>query len=96
MRKKDWSAPLGEYSLGTLFLVVNDIPEVGHCTHFRTNLMLAREAKDEDPFAIVFLLSEQGTWYKGDYSYADSRHKFLPVGMAAIPELILMMNVVRP
>lgn len=96
MRKKDWNAPLGEYSLGTLFLVVNDIPEVGHCTHFRTNLILAREAKDEDPFAIVFLLSEQGTWYKGDYCYTDRRHKFIPVGVPAVPELIRTMRMLQP
>lgn len=82
--------------MGTLFLVVNDIPEVCNKTYFRTNLCTAQEAQKNDPFAIVFLLNERGVWYKGDYCYTDRRHKFIPVGMAAIPELILMMNVVRP
>lgn len=82
--------------MGTLFLVINDMPEVCNKTHFHTNLDTAKEAQKNDPFAIVFLLDERGAWYKGDYCYTDRRHKFLPVGMAAIPELILMMNVVRP
>lgn len=96
MRTFERAAPNGDFSMGTLFLVVNDIPEVGHCTYYKKNLITAREAKDEDPFAIVYLLTEQGTWFKGDYCYTDGRHKFLPVGLAAVPQLILMMNVVKP
>jgi hypothetical protein len=96
MRTFERAAPFGEFSMGTLFLVVNDIPEVCHCTYYKTNLKIAREAKDEDPFAIVFLLTEQGTWFKGDYCYTDGRHKFTPVGKSAVPQLILMMNVVKP
>lgn len=96
MRNFNFNPPLVEYSMGTLFLVVNEIPEVGHCTYYSTNLKIAQEAKDEDPFAIVFLHAEQGTWYKGEYCYTNGRYKFTPVGVAAVPELILMMNVVKP
>lgn len=96
MRNYNFSPPLGEYDMGTLFLVVNEVPEVCNKTYLRTNICTAQEAHKNDPFAIVFLLDERGAWYKGDYCYTDRRHKFIPVGVPAVPELIRTMRMLQP
>lgn len=96
MRNYEFAPPLGDFDMGILFLIVNDVPDVGHLTFFKTNQNIACEARQHDPFAIVYLRSVQGTWYKGEYCYSNSRYKFLPVGMAAVPQLILMMDVLKP
>lgn len=96
MKNYDFNRPLGDYEMGILFLIINNVPEVSHRTYYRTLCFMAKDAQRDDPFAIVFLQSEQGNWYKGEYCYADCRHKFIPVGLAAVPDVILMMNMVKP
>ncbi|AXC36488.1 hypothetical protein HOT57_gp44 [Pseudomonas phage phCDa] len=96
MRTFTAAAPFGEMTMGILYLVVNEVPEVCHNTYFKTNLSIAKEAYQNDPFAIVYLFTEQGRWFKGEYCYSNQRHHFTPVGMAAVPDLILTMRLMQP
>ena len=96
MRNNNFNAPLLDYDMGILFTVINDVPEVGHSTFYKTNFNIAREAYHEDPFAIVFLQTDKGNWYKCDRGLADSGIEFHRVGHAAVPAIILMMGMLQP
>lgn len=81
---------------GVAFIIANDVPEMttrmpinaiqGWCTGVRKN----------DPFCVVYVLSDEHRWYKGEYCYDKCKYLFFDVGLAAVPDVILMMELVKP
>lgn len=82
--------------MGTMFLIINDQPCDVETHRFADICAIGFKAVQCDPFAILYLRDMQGVWHKGEYCYSNQRHKFLPVGLAAVPKLILMMEVLKP
>lgn len=81
---------------GILFLIVNNVPEVSMRVPLNAMLQVCDGAHKNDPFCVVYMQDDGHHWYKGEYCYANQRYNFSPVGLAAIPDVILMMQVVMP
>lgn len=92
----DFEAPLSKASCGILFLIVNNEPEVTLRMSFNAILQACEGVRKNDPFCVVYLQDDNRRWYKGEHCYANQRYKFTPVGLAAIPDVILMMELVKP
>lgn len=89
-------APLSAASFGVLYAIINEVPDMSIRLQFNEILAFCGAAHENDPFAVVYLFDDERRWYKGEHCYANQRYKFLPVGLAAIPDVILMMQVCQP
>lgn len=95
-RNWDFVAELGPNSYGVLYTIENNVPDVTIRLSFPEILTFCEAAHENDPFAMVHLQDDQRCWYKGEYCYANGRFKFSRVGLAAVPDMILMMELCKP
>lgn len=79
-----------------LYLIVNNEPEVTLRMPFNACLQTCDGVRKNDPFAVVYAKNDAGCWYKGEYCYSNERYKFAFVGLSAVPDVILMMELVQP
>lgn len=97
MRNWDFQPPgISGATTGILFLIVNNVPEVSTRVSFNAVLQVCDGAHKNDPFCMVYLQDDTRRWYKGEYCYANQRYKFSDVGLASVPDVILMMQLVAP
>lgn len=94
--KKQIIAPTRGLDHGVLYLIVNNEPEITLRMPFNAMLQWCEGVRNNDPFAVVYVRNDNGCWYKGEYCYSNQRYKYNPVGMAAVPDVILMMELVKP
>ena len=79
-----------------LYLIVNGEPEVLRRMPYNAILQWCEGVHKNDPFSVVYARNDSGCWYKGEYCYSNQRYHFTFVGMAAVPDVILMMELVKP
>lgn len=97
MKNWDYQPPgISRLTTGILFLIVNNVPEVSTRVSLNAMLQVCDGAHKNDPFCVVYMQDDRHCWYKGEYCYANQRYNFTAVGLAAIPDVILMMQVVMP
>lgn len=96
MTRHTWVPKVSNLTTGILFTIVNDVPDVTVRLPFNAILQVCDGAYKNDPFCVVFMQDDSGNWYKGEYCYANKRYNFTSVGLAAVPNVILMMNMVKP
>ena len=89
-------APTRGLDHGVLYLFVNNEPEITLRMPFNAMLQWCEGVRNNDPFAVVYVRNDDGFWFKGEYCYSNQRYKFASVGMAAVPDVILMMELVKP
>lgn len=94
--KNNVISPTRGLDYGVLYLIVNNEPEVTLRMSFNAILQSCEGVRKNDPFAVVYVRNDNGVWYKGEHCYSNERYKFAPVGMAAVPDVILMMELVKP
>lgn len=96
---KNWNyQPPGISGLttGILYYIVNNVPCVSTRLPSSAILQVCDGAHKNDPFCVVYLQDDRHCWYKGEYCYANQRYKFSDVGLASVPDIILMMQLVKP
>jgi hypothetical protein len=96
MRNYAWAPDICPVSMGTLFLIVNNVPEVSNRDSFSAFMQVCEGVRKNDPFCVVYLQDDARRWYKGEYCYANQRYKFSNVGLSSVPDVILMMQLVAP
>lgn len=87
--------PLG-LSMGVVYQVVNNDPNITTSLTYNAILQWCEGVRKDDPFCVVYVLGHTHTWFKGEYCYSNQRYKFTPVGLAAVPDVILMMEICQP
>lgn len=97
MRNRNFQPPgVNSITIGVLFYIVNNVPCVSERMSQGAILQVCDGVHKDDPFCVVYLQDDRSHWYKGEYCYANQRYNFTAVGMAAIPDVILMMQLVAP
>lgn len=97
MRNWDYQPPgVSAVTIGVLYYIINNVPCVSTRMSHGAILQVCEGAHKDDPFCVVYLQDDRRNWYKGEYCYANKRYNFTSVGMAAIPDVILMMQLVAP
>ena len=89
-------APTRGLDCGVLYLIVNNEPEITLRMPYNAILQWCEGVRKNDPFSVVYARNDSGCWYKGEYCYSNQRYHFTFVGVAAIPDVILMMELVKP
>lgn len=82
--------------VGVLYLIVNNEPEITTRMSINAIQGWCDGVRKNDPFCVVYVLSDEQRWYKGEYCYNQCKYFFHVVGLAAIPDVILMMELVKP
>lgn len=97
MRNWDYQPPgVSSVTVGVLFYIVNNVPCVTTRMSQGAILQVCEGARKNDPFCVVYLQDDRHCWYKGEYCYSNQRYKFNAVGLASVPDVILMMQLVAP
>lgn len=97
MRNWDFQPPgVSSVSVGVLFYIVNNEPCVTTRMSQGAILQVCDGVHKNDPFCVVYLQDDRNLWFKGEYCYANKQFKFTSVGLAAVPDVILMMQLVAP
>ena len=82
--------------VGVLYLIVNNEPEITTRMSINAIQGWCDGVRKNDPFCVVYVLSDEHRWYKGEYCYDKRKYLFFGVGLAAVPDVILMMELVKP
>ena len=97
MRNWDYQPPgVSSITIGVLYYIVNNVPCVSTSMSQGAILQTCAGVHKDDPFCVVYLQDDLSRWYKGEYCYANQRYKFTPVGLPAVPDIIIMMQLVAP
>jgi hypothetical protein len=97
MKNWNFQAPgISGLTVGVVYYIVNTVPCVTTRLLSSEILQVCEGARKDDPFCVVYLQDDFGSWYKGEYCYSNQRYKFNDVGLASVPDVILMMQMVAP
>lgn len=96
MTRHVWTPRATNITQGVAYFVVNNVPEISDMLFFNDLLKICDGAFRNDPFCMVYMQSDSHHWYKGEYCYSNKRFYFTAVGLAAVPDVILMMDMVKP
>lgn len=96
MTRHTWIPKASTGTMGIVFTIVNDVPDVSIRLPFNAILQVCNGAFRNDPFCVVYMQDDSRHWYKGEYCYSNKRYNFTAVGLAAVPNVILMMDMVKP